>query len=210
MAIEWDDRGLHELQLSKEFWDFHCVPILGMINREFSRDFDSEHFKDYEKHTFFPRLFKSYDLRHLGNKVVQKFRYPNHRARSTQVALRFPGNEMAPWHIDGVNVEGNMVNPDHPFHFEATVGLYLSDVDKDSSPLQVKLGSHRVVERFGEEKGYSILAQGVLPPSIHDMNTKAVTGLKGKAFMMHPHLVHSVPINTSPNIRYALYWRIFE
>lgn len=210
MALKWNDSGLHELKLSSEFWNFRCGPILSKINREFERDFDSDNFDAYSKHTFFPKLAESYDLRLLGAVIADKFGLPGYRSRSTQIALRFPGGNNVPWHIDGVSTGGNMVNPTHPFRFDATIGLYLSDVNEDCAPLNVKLGSHKVVENFGLEKGFSLLGKGVLPPEVKDMKSKAIVGSKGMAFLMHPHLVHSVPMNLSPYIRYALYWRIFN
>lgn len=183
------------------------------IGGEFASDYDSQRFKEYSRLTFFPRLAASAEMRAYGSELANIFGLDTRLVCDTaQIALRIPGDiHTVDWHMDGVPVTGNGVTSEGQPKYEAMMGVYLSQVSKADSPMEIWPGSHTQVEKFGKEKGWNILRRGVIPDLQEVLGGPIVlTGEPGTAVLFHPYLVHRVLPNRSHNIRYALYFRYYD
>lgn len=131
-----------------------------------------------------------------------------------QIALRFPKDKAERGgkiggHIDGISTPTNGVPPGTLAHFTMLCGVLLSDLpDEWSGNFTVFPGSHR---RYGEwfRDHDPIELAGGMPPV--DMGEpKQITGRAGDVVLAHYLLAHGIAPNTSPNIRYASFFRIFH
>ncbi len=127
-----------------------------------------------------------------------------------QIALRFPSmeppREPGP-HIDGMYTPTNGVPKGTIANFTALVGVLLSDVPHDyMGNLAVWPGTHRLFEQYFRDKGSQALIEGMpqipMPPGVQ------TTGRAGDAFLCHYQLAHGIAGNSSPFIRYAIYFRL--
>eukprot|EP00002_Diphylleia_rotans_P035466 TRINITY_DN7741_c0_g1_i1.p1 TRINITY_DN7741_c0_g1~~TRINITY_DN7741_c0_g1_i1.p1 ORF type:complete len:686 (+),score=119.64 TRINITY_DN7741_c0_g1_i1:69-2126(+) len=144
-----------------------------------------------------------------------------------QIALRFPGIGCADkvtftpnpwwnrgWHIDGLSTK-KYHHPGTIHNFTALVGVILQDIpDQMSGNLGVFPGGHHMMQEhvqkngfskmlLDEQKGVERLPQDLPLPPVHQ-----VVGKAGDMVICHYMLPHTVLPNTSPNIRYAIYFRI--
>jgi len=183
--------------------------LLADINAQFARDFDSALFEQYSKLTFFPKLAASGRMKNHGTALGKLYGLGQYECKSAQIALRFPGQTDMAAHIDDIPCPDNGVIAGATPLCAAILGVYLSDVPaRHYGALEVYPRSHLVVEMFGLQHGHKVLQQGVLPslPSRPDI----ITGPKGTSFLLHPQIVHRVPRNDTPHIRYALYFRFYH
>lgn len=202
--MRWNEDGYRLRYAPQALW----LDALEMINRAFGQDFSSKEIEHYNVYSFFPKLAASYEMREIGRKIAREVFSLDLDCKSTQIALRLPGSKEVPWHIDGIAKVDNLNPYQAKINFEATLGLYLSNVDSDSAHLNLKTGSHVSVEKFGSERGFHLLRRGVLPENEHAV--MPIKGIPGTAFVFSPYMIHSVSPNRSPHIRYALYWRLFD
>jgi hypothetical protein len=130
--------------------------------------------------------------------------------RSGQIALAFPQTEApeAPYpHLDGLHTPTNGVPAGEVRSFTLLVGVILSDVTgPGEGNLTVWPGSHRLYESYFRDKGPQSLLGGMPPIALPD--PVEVTGSAGDVVLCHYQLAHAVGANTSPHVRYAVYFRL--
>jgi len=130
--------------------------------------------------------------------------------RSGQIALAFPQTEApeAPYpHLDGLHTPTNGVPAGEVRSFTLLVGVILSEVTgPGEGNLTVWPGSHRLYESYFRDKGPQSLLGGMPPIALPD--PVEVTGSAGDVVLCHYQLAHAVGANTSPHVRYAVYFRL--
>ena len=130
--------------------------------------------------------------------------------RSGQIALSFPQTEPpeAPYpHLDGLHTPTNGVPAGEVRSFTLLVGVILSDVTgPGAGNLTVWPGSHRLYESYFRDNGPKSLLGGMPPIALPD--PVEVTGSVGDVVLCHYQLAHAVGANTSPHVRYAVYFRL--
>lgn len=133
------------------------------------------------------------------------------RAKSGQIALRFPASKLeprAPWpHLDGMHTPNNGVPEGVIRNFTMLVGIALSDVPKPySGNLSVWPGTHYVYEEYFREKTPQSLLCGM--PEVTLPESQQLTVEKGDLLLVHYQVAHGAAVNLSPNVRYAVYFRL--
>jgi hypothetical protein len=127
-----------------------------------------------------------------------------------QIALRFPSTEplRAPRpHIDGMYTPTNGVPEGEIRNFTALVGIVLSEIPhSDMGNLTVWPGSHLQYQQYFRESGPQALLEGI--PNVALSEPVQLTGEPGDAVLCHYQLGHGIAGNSSPNIRYAIYFRL--
>jgi len=128
-----------------------------------------------------------------------------------QIALRFPSLEEAPQaprpHLDGMYSPTNGVKEGTIANFTALVGVFLSAVPEPyAGNFSYWPGSHRLYEAYFREHGPQSLLQGLPPVDIGE--PEQFTGAAGDAALVHYGLAHGIAGNVSPNIRYAIFFRL--
>jgi Phytanoyl-CoA dioxygenase (PhyH) len=130
--------------------------------------------------------------------------------KSGQIALRFPtmeepGEPHA--HIDGMYTPTNGVPKGTIANFTALIGVLLSDLPQAySGNLAVWPGTHRLFETHFRERGPESLLEGM--PQVEMPEPVQITGKAGDAVLCHYQVAHGITGNGSPNIRYAIYFRL--
>jgi Phytanoyl-CoA dioxygenase (PhyH) len=129
---------------------------------------------------------------------------------SAQLALRFPrsGEPRPPRpHIDGMHSPTNGVPPGVIQHFTALVGVYLNDVEETyAGNFTVWPGTHHTYEDYFRTHGPQSLLDGMPPVELPEPEQVQVRA--GDAVLAHYQLGHSNAENHSPNVRYAIYFRL--
>jgi hypothetical protein len=132
--------------------------------------------------------------------------------RSGQIALRFPteGTPREPGpHIDGMYTPTNGVPEGTIQNFTALIGVFLSDVPHDyMGNFAAWPGSHLVLERYFREHGPQSLLDGF--PALDIGGPKQINARAGDAVLCHYQLAHGITGNSSPFIRYAIFFRLTE
>lgn len=130
-----------------------------------------------------------------------------------QIALRFPnrphgGQRCGPVpHLDGMHAPHNGMPPGSFGTFTALAGIFLSDLPAEfCGNFAVWPGTHRSTEAYFQEHGPEKFLEG-LPP-IELPSPVQITARAGDAVFCHYQLAHSVALNFSPNIRYAIFFRL--
>jgi hypothetical protein len=139
------------------------------------------------------------------------------RAPATgQIALRFPqalAADQAPRdpypHIDGMPGPLNGVTPNTIFHFTALGAVFLSDVELPfRGNFTVWPGTHVALARHFAAHGTESLLTGFPPialPPPRQLRARA-----GDALLAHYQLAHGAAPNVGPDIRYAVFFRLFH
>jgi hypothetical protein len=154
-----------------------------------------------------------------------------------QLALRFPGDLCArgdpdgaaeaadavrrAWHIDGLPgpfLRGITDHYGEVRNFDALVGVLLADVDApQSGELCVYPGSHVELARHVADasllprlcrEGAAALPTGAATDSVLSRAPEPCLGRAGDVFIANYMCAHFVAPNGSPNIRYAVYFRV--
>ncbi|WP_274364710.1 phytanoyl-CoA dioxygenase family protein [Paenibacillus thermotolerans] len=132
-----------------------------------------------------------------------------------QIALRYPilnNPEPLPVphpHLDGMHTPTNGVKKGTIGNFTALVGIFLSDVPDDyCGNFTVWPGTHRINEQYFKKHGPESLLNGM--PDVEMPKPNQITAKAGDVVICHYLLAHGVALNLSPNIRYALFFRIFH
>jgi hypothetical protein len=137
------------------------------------------------------------------------------RVGSGQIALRFPSLESAPRppspHLDGLYMPGNGVPEGEIGSFSMLMAVFLSALPgPDSGNFTVWPGTHRLYESYFRDNGIDALFRGLseaMPP-IPLPTPIQVLAQPGDAVLCHYQLAHSVAINLSPHVRYAVFFRL--
>ena len=127
-----------------------------------------------------------------------------------QIALRFPSMdppaEPRP-HLDGMHTPTNGVPEGTIANFTALVGVFLSDVPHDfMGNFTVWPGTHRLYEAYFRQHGPQTLLDGM--PPLELPAPEQVTAQAGDAVFCHYQLAHGIAGNSSPHIRYAVFFRL--
>jgi ectoine hydroxylase-related dioxygenase (phytanoyl-CoA dioxygenase family) len=89
----------------------------------------------------------------------------------------------------------------------ALVGVVLSEIPHaDMGNLTVWPGTRHVYERYFRDRGPEALQEGM--PDVELPQSRQLTGQPGDALLCHYQLGHGIASNTSPHIRYAIYFRL--
>jgi ectoine hydroxylase-related dioxygenase (phytanoyl-CoA dioxygenase family) len=92
-------------------------------------------------------------------------------------------------------------------NFTALVGVVLSDIPRaDMGNLTVWPGSHLQYEQYFRDSGPEALLNGM--PDVAQSDPVQLTGQPGDAVLCHYQLGHGIAGNSSPDIRYAIYFRL--
>lgn len=129
---------------------------------------------------------------------------------SAQIALRFPvmqtPGEMHP-HIDGMYSANNRVRKGAIFSFTALAGILLSDVpNRFWGNFTGWPGSHRQFADYFREHGTAVLKTGLPPVKLSQ--PEQILAKAGDMILCHYLTAHTVVVNVSPYIRYAVFFRI--
>lgn len=132
---------------------------------------------------------------------------------SCQIALRFPvlvDPPPAPGaHLDGIATPDNGGTPGELWSFTSLVGVFLSDTpSSDMGNFTAWPGSHERYAVHFREHGTEKLANGA--PAIALGPPRPVLAHAGDAAICHYQLGHGITANTSPYIRYAVFFRILH
>jgi ectoine hydroxylase-related dioxygenase (phytanoyl-CoA dioxygenase family) len=127
-----------------------------------------------------------------------------------QIALRFPVMEtpgkMYP-HIDGMYSPGNKVQQGTLGTFTMLAGILLSDTPNQYwGNFTVWPESHKFLELYFRKHGADSI-KDQLPP-LKDEDANQIIGKAGDVILCHYQLAHTVAINVSPYIRYAVFFRL--
>ena len=128
-----------------------------------------------------------------------------------QVALRFPTLQDPPPaprpHLDGMYSPTNGVPEGTIQNFTMLVGIFLSDVTQDySGNFAVWPGTHRTFETYFRENGPESLLNGM--PKVEMPAPVQVTASAGDIALVHYQTAHAAAVNVSPNVRYAIFFRL--
>jgi Phytanoyl-CoA dioxygenase (PhyH) len=188
---------------------------LKAINHSLGRGLPPEQMTTYRSRSFCPELqrervildlFHETPVRAAAESLLGRI----DEVRTGQIALAFPQMEppAPPYpHLDGLHTPTNGVPAGEVRSFSLLAGVMLSDVESPGAGnLTVWAGSHRLYESYFREKGPRALLEGMPPVTLPD--PVAVTGRKGDVVLCHYQLAHAVGANTSPDVRYAVYFRV--
>lgn len=132
------------------------------------------------------------------------------RVTTGQIALSFPTDgapKTPPPHLDGMYTPDNGVPAGSVLSFTMLAGIVLSDVTTpDSGNLVVWPGSHRVLEGYFRGRGPKSLLAGM--PEVDLGRPEPVLARAGDVVLSHYQLAHAAGPNTSPHVRYAVYFRL--
>ncbi len=190
---------------------------LGAINQCLGRGLDPGRMESYRSRSFCPELQKEAvitDLLYAGaawelaESLLGRGRVK--RARTGQIALSFPTasppGRLHP-HLDGMYTPTNGVPRGEIRSFTMLVGVMLSDVTAPrSGNLVVWPGTHHLYEDYFRSRGPRSLLEGM--PEVALPEPVPVSGGAGDVVLCHYQLAHAAGPNTSPHIRYAVYFRI--
>ncbi len=130
---------------------------------------------------------------------------------SGQIALRFPTMKDPPSsphpHLDGVHTATNGVAKGTIASFTALVAVLLSDVEQDGAGnFTVWPGSHLLYRDYFQEHGHDILLGAT--PKVDLGPPQSILGKAGDVVLCHYQLGHGITPNVSPNVRYAVFFRL--
>lgn len=188
------------------------------INHSLGEGMPSEHIQKYRAQSYCPELqtnsaivdlFHKTPVKDLVGSVINMDQVEP--IRSGQIALRFPGVLNKPQqskpHLDGMYTPTNGVKKGTIANFTALVGILLSDLpDINAGNFTVWPKTHRQYESYFQEHGAESLLAGM--PPIELPEPLQITGKSGDIIIAHYTLAHGVTPNISPNIRYAIFFRI--
>jgi hypothetical protein len=127
-----------------------------------------------------------------------------------QIALRFPAmetpGELHP-HLDGMYSPNNRVKKGRIQSFTMLIGVFLSNIpNRFWGNFCVWPGTHLLFADYFRENGVESLLQG-LPP-IKMPEPEQILSQTGDAMICHYQLAHTVVLNVSPYVRYAVFFRL--
>jgi hypothetical protein len=127
-----------------------------------------------------------------------------------QIALRFPvmqaPGEMHP-HIDGMYSVNNRIAKGTIFSFTVLVGILLSDVSNEYwGNFTGWPGTHGMFADYFKHHGTDVLKTGLPPVKLP--KPEQILGKAGDMILCHYLTAHTVVVNVSPFIRYAVFFRI--
>ena len=188
---------------------------LRAINHSIGQGLPPSEMAIYRSRSFCPELQRArviLDLCHetAAAGLAESLLGPIEAVRTGQIALAFPqtGTPEPPYpHLDGLHTPTNGVPAGEVRSFTLLVGVILSDVTTaGAGNLTVWPGSHRLYETYFRERGPKSLLEGM--PKVELPEPVELTGRTGDVVLCHYQLAHAVGANTSPHVRYAVYFRL--
>lgn len=202
-----------------------------------SKNTDTFKAKSFPKHPAITNLFNKSVIPFVLQRLLGGDKRKRYRQGSGQLALRFPGdftpnnsakandialrNVASHWHIDGCPNDFIKGVTDHygtVHNFDVLVGVLLSDVDaKLGGELCCFPGSHMELATFFAKEdnlekvyqfGNQALPTGPRTWDVFKQKPVHCTGKAGDVFLANYMTAHFVAPNTSPHIRYAVYFRV--
>lgn len=127
-----------------------------------------------------------------------------------QIALRFPAmetpGELHP-HLDGMYSPNNRVRKGTIQSFTMLAGVFLSNIPNNFwGNFCVWPGTHRLFAEYFQANGTESLLNG-LPP-IEMPEPQQILAQTGDGLICHYQLAHTVVLNVSPYVRYAIFFRL--
>jgi hypothetical protein len=127
-----------------------------------------------------------------------------------QIALRFPVMQtpgvLHP-HIDGMYSPNNKIRKGTFYSFTALAGILLSDVpNRFWGNFTAWPGTHSAFADYFLQHGNEVLKRGLPPVRISE--PEQIIGKAGDMILSHYLTAHTVVVNVSPFIRYAVFFRI--
>ncbi len=194
----------------------HVSAALKAINHSLGEGIDPARIKIFRSQSYAPELQRQPVITDLYNasparEIVESLIGAHKPVEAGQIALRFPlaGDSAKPPapHLDGMYTPTNGVPEGRILSFTMLLGVVLSDVHEAwSGNLTVWPRTHHLYERYFREHGPEALLNGMppveLPEPVH------LTADAGDIFLAHYQLAHSAAPNLSPNVRYAIYFRL--
>jgi hypothetical protein len=190
---------------------------LRAINHSLGKGMDPEKVPVYRSTTYCPELTSDKSILNLLNETPawsivesaiapEKFKLEG----KAQIALRFPvmqtPGELHP-HIDGMYSANNKIRKGTIFSFTALVGILLSDVpNRFWGNFTGWPGTHRAFAEYMKENGTGILKERLPPVKLPE--PEQILGKAGDMILSHYLTAHTVVVNVSPYIRYAVFFRI--
>ena len=172
-----------------------------------------ERLAEFENASYCPELISDPDILALFygtslQRAAERWLGPLEPVHRAQIALRFPSNDpITPSpHLDGVSAPHNGVPAGTIMTFSALAGVYLSDVRENGGAFTVWPGTHLQHADFFRQRGPAALLNGVPDPS--PATPRAVIGGPGHGFLAHYLLAHAVGSHCTPDIRYAVFFRL--
>jgi ectoine hydroxylase-related dioxygenase (phytanoyl-CoA dioxygenase family) len=206
------------VKIPKAVPDLMIDEALQTINHSMGEGIPPDQIQIYRSRSYCPEVQSSTAITDLFNKTPAKDLVGSimdidriHPITSGQIALRFPasGSEPRPAHphLDGMYSPTNGVKAGQISNFTALVCVMLSDVTGDhAGNLSVWPKTHHQYEAYFQEHGAEALLDGM--PPIELPEPVQVTGKRGDIVIAHYNLAHGVTPNISPNIRYAVFFRM--
>jgi len=194
-----------------------CEAALRAINESLGRGLPPEDLPRFRARSFCPELQRERVITDLlvrspAFALAESLVAPGRLERpgTGQIALSFPDPQatgrLHP-HLDGLYTPANGVPKGSVLSFTMLAGVLLSDVLQPSAGnLVVWPGSHRLYEDYFRRHGPQSLLEGM--PSVPLPEPAPVTGRAGDLVLCHYQLGHAAGSNTSPHVRYAVYFRL--
>ena len=188
---------------------------LQAINHSIGEGLPPDQVAVFRSRSFCPELQRAAVVRDLFDEtpvraIVEALLGRIEPVRSGQIALAFPQMKPPPPpypHLDGLHTPTNGVPAGEVRSFSLLVGVLLSDVTgPGAGNLTVWPGSHRLYESYFRDHGPRSLLEGMPPVPLPA--PVEVTGGPGDVVLCHYQLAHAVGANTSPHVRYAVYFRV--
>lgn len=182
----------------------------GMPAEDMQRLRSQSYCNEVQKKPCITDLFNGTPLHSLAESLLGKGKL--NPVGGGQIALRFPSysNEPAPKlhpHIDGTYSEHNGVPKGRQLNFTMLAAILLSDLPEIySGNFTVWPGAHRPVAEYLREHGIETMMTGM--PKIQMPDPLQITGQAGDIVLAHYLLPHTAAINLSPNVRYAIFFRL--
>jgi ectoine hydroxylase-related dioxygenase (phytanoyl-CoA dioxygenase family) len=197
----------------------HLEAALRAINSSLGRGLGPEDVARFRAQSFCPELQKADVILDLFRDTATSTAAASlvgpeglERVTTGQIALSFPAEGKASArpphpHLDGMYTPDNGVPAGSILSFTMLAGMVLSDVDgPDAGNLVVWPGSHRILEGYFRARGPKSLLAGM--PEIDLGQAEPVFARAGDVVLCHYQLAHAAGPNTSPHIRYAVYFRL--
>jgi hypothetical protein len=191
---------------------------LRIINRSLGEQgLPPDRLREMRARTYCPELIAAPEILDLfsatgARRLVESTVGPVQTPSQGQIALRFPQPEPLPMavpHIDGIPSADNGVTPGTLYHFTALLGVFLSDVlTPQAGNFTVWPGAHEAMAAHFRAHGPDSVIGGF--PRIRLPPPRPLTGHAGDVVLAHYALPHCVSGNAGPNVRYAVFFRIFH
>ncbi|MGF1483109.1 MAG: phytanoyl-CoA dioxygenase family protein [Opitutales bacterium] len=189
-----------------------------LINHHLGQGFDAEQRKIFAAQSYFPELREHPDIKGLvedspAYAMAEDLTAPGELKEvwRGQMALRFPQLEDTGkppgGHIDGTPSPTNGVPPGTIYSFTMLAGIALSDVRRENAGnFTVWPGSHLKLQAWFQNRTLMDLIDGA--PRLDYGPAHQVQWEAGDLLLAHYQLLHGIAPNYSPDIRYAVFFRL--